>query len=155
MPASSKSVIDSKLIRELAKILRETELSEIEIERGDMKLRVVRNLTAGAQIMHAAAPAPVSDPAAAPVAAETPAVSAAAEGAIPSPMVGTAYLRPDPEADAFKSEGDEVKEGETVLLIEAMKTFNPIAAPRSGKLTKLLVTDGQPVEFGEPLFIIA
>lgn len=162
---SPKPQIDSKLVRELADILKDTELTEIEVEKGELKIRVARELTV-APVAVAAAPAPVAA-APAPVAPapaqasppETPAATDAADakshpGAVNSPMVGTAYLRPSPDADAFKKAGDSVKEGETILLVEAMKTFNPISAPKSGKLLEFLVEDGQPVEYGEALFII-
>jgi acetyl-CoA carboxylase biotin carboxyl carrier protein len=104
--------------------------------------------------------APVAAPAAAPVAAPAAETAPAGEtksaaGAVTSPMVGTAYLRPSPDADAFKNVGDAVKEGETILLVEAMKTFNPITAPKSGTLTEMLVDDAQPVEYGEALFVIS
>lgn len=164
---SSRPPIDSKLVRELADILKDTELTEIEVEKGELKIRVARELTAApAAVYQAAAPAPA--PAAAPTPAPAPAASApetpaspgaadpkAHPGAVTSPMVGTAYLRPSPDADAFKRVGDAVKEGETILLVEAMKTFNPITAPASGTLTEMLVDDAQPVEYGEALFIIS
>jgi acetyl-CoA carboxylase biotin carboxyl carrier protein len=152
----STSAFDPKMVRELADILRDTELTEIEVERGDLRLRVARTLTA----------APVQQVAAAPVAAAAPTAPAAPTpapvgggneapaNATPSPMVGTVYIRPNPDADAFFNVGDAVKEGDTILLIEAMKTFNQITAPKSGKLSNMLVEDGQPVEFGEPLFVI-
>lgn len=152
---------ETKLIRELADILNETDLSEIEMEKGDLKIRVSRQ---SAQVVNAVA-APMVAPAPAAVAIPSPvaAVAAAAEvladvsdhpGAVKSPMVGTAYIRPSPDASPFVSEGDMISEGDTVLLIEAMKTFNPITAPKSGKITKIMVSDAQPVEFGEALFII-
>lgn len=160
----SRPQIDSKLVRELADILKETELTEIEVEKGELKIRVARELLA-APAVYAAAPAaaPAAPVAAAPVPAatsgapETKAAPAAASDAdaIKSPMVGTAYLRPSPEVDQFKKEGDVVKEGDTILLVEAMKTFNPINAPKSGTLTKLFVDDAQPIEYGEPLFVIS
>jgi acetyl-CoA carboxylase biotin carboxyl carrier protein len=148
---TSNPQVDSKLVRELADILNDTELTEIEVEKGELRIRVAREITAAP----AAAPAPA--PASAP---ETPAATGAADakshpGAVTSPMVGTVYLRPSPEADQFKKAGDSVKEGETILLVEAMKTFNPITAPKSGTLTELLVDDAQPVEYGEALFIIS
>lgn len=163
MATSSKSggksaAFDPKLVRELAEILNDTDLSEIEVERGDLRLRVARTLQA--QIVpQALAPAPVvPTPAATPAPAAAPAPAEPAGNApvdvVPSPMVGTVYLRPNPDADAFVNVGDPVKEGDTVLLIEAMKTFNPITAPKSGTLTAMLVDDSQPVEFGEPLFVI-
>ena len=148
------SGVETKLIRELAKILNDTDLSEIEMEKGDLRLRVARG-TGPVTVAHAA-PAPV---AAAPVAAApeaTPVEAAPADNpnAVKSPMVGTAYVRPSPDKDPFVNVGDKVKEGETILLVEAMKTFNPIKAPRSGTVTEVLVQDAQPVEFGEALIII-
>lgn len=156
---------DAKFVRELAKILKDTDLTEIAVERGDLKIRVAREFPAApavhyapAPVQHAApAPAPMSAPA--PALASTPEAVAVADpkshpGAVNSPMVGTCYLRPSPDADLFKKAGDAVKEGETILLIEAMKTFNPITAPKSGKLIEILVAEAQPVEYGEPLFII-
>lgn len=151
---------DTKLVRELAKILNDTGLTEIEMEKGSLKIRVAKG---GGQIVQAmaaapvaAAPAPIaSQPIAAP-AAKTEKVDAAAHpGAAKSPMVGTVYTRPSPDADSFVKVGDKVKEGDTIVLIEAMKTFNPITATKSGKIEEILVEDAQPVEFGEVLFIIA
>ena len=143
--------VDEALIRQLAGLLDETGLGEIELEEGDSKIRVVK---AGVSAPSYAAPAPLPAPAsAAPVA--TPAEDAAAHpGAIKSPMVGVCYLSADPKSDPFCSEGDSVKEGDTILLIEAMKVFNPIVATKSGTVSRILVTDGTPVEFGEPLVII-
>ncbi|MEO1135550.1 MAG: acetyl-CoA carboxylase biotin carboxyl carrier protein [Pseudomonadota bacterium] len=146
---------DSAWIRELAGILEETGLTEIEIEKNDVRLRVSRQ-GGGAAIYAAAPPAP-SAPApaaasAAPASNTTPESSHA--GAVKSPMVGTAYLSPSPGADPFTSEGAQVTEGQTIMIVEAMKTMNPIAAPRSGKVTKIFVTDAQPVEYDEPLLII-
>ncbi len=156
--AKSASAFDPKLVRELAEILRETELTEIEVERGDTRVYVARTLTAAPVQQVAAAPAPAAAPqpaAAAPAApAAAPSGGDAPANATPSPMVGTVYLRPNPDADAFAKVGAAVKEGDTILLVEAMKTFNPITAPKSGKLSSMLVEDGQPVEFGEPLFVI-
>ena len=151
---------DTKLVRELAKILNDTGLTEIEMEKGSLKIRVAKG---GGQIVQAmAAPAPVAAaPAAAPatsqpVAAPTTKADASAHpGAAKSPMVGTVYTRPSPDADAFVKVGDKVKAGDTIVLIEAMKTFNPITATKSGKIEEVLVEDAQPVEFGEVLFIIA
>ncbi|MEP6343393.1 MAG: acetyl-CoA carboxylase biotin carboxyl carrier protein [Maricaulaceae bacterium] len=149
---------ETKLIRELASILNETDLTEIEMEKGDLKIRVSKTSEMVAAPMQAyapaAAPAPSSQPVAAPAAVTEKTDAAAHPGAVKSPMVGTAYVRPSPDADAFFKVGDSVKEGDTVLLIEAMKTFNPIAAPKSGKILEILVDDAQPVEFGEALFII-
>jgi len=159
---NEKSPISADVVRELAEILRETELTEIEVERGDLRLRVARELTAApmAMQMPAMAPAPVAAapaPAAAPP--ETPAPTDASDmsahpGVLKSPMVGTVYRQSSPDDDPFANVGDMVKEGDTVLLIEAMKTFNPIIAHKPGKIADILVEDGQPVEFGEPLFII-
>jgi len=155
---------DAKFVRELAKILKDTDLTEIEVERGDLKIRVAREFPAPPAVHYAAAPAPAPAPAPAAISAPVPAAASAPEaaaadpkthpGAVNSPMVGTCYLRPSPDADLFKKAGDTVKEGETILLIEAMKTFNPITAPKSGKLIEILVAEAQPVEYGEPLFII-
>ncbi|WP_026940627.1 acetyl-CoA carboxylase biotin carboxyl carrier protein [Hellea balneolensis] len=152
---------DTKLVRELAKILNDTGLTEIEMEKGSLKIRVAKG---GGQIVQAMAPSPaqlapaVSAPArvSQPVAAPTTKADASAHpGAAKSPMVGTVYTRPSPDADAFVKVGDKVKEGDTIVLIEAMKTFNPITATKSGKIEEILVEDAQPVEFGEVLFIIA
>jgi len=141
---------ETKLIRELAKILDAENLSEIEMEKGDLRLRVTRQLTGAAAVT-----APIAQPVA-PAAAETPDVNPADEaGAVTSPMVGTAYVRSSPDADTFFNVGDKIKAGDTVLLVEAMKTFNPIKAPNSGTLKKVLVEDGQPVEYGEVLLVIS
>jgi acetyl-CoA carboxylase biotin carboxyl carrier protein len=148
----SKSGVDQELIRQLAALLTETDLSEIEIETESLRLRVARQM---ATVAHVAAPAPAAAPAAAAPAAAAPADAGGAHpGAVPSPMVGTAYLAPEPGAPVFVQPGSNVTEGQTILIIEAMKTMNHIPAPRSGKLTRVLVDDGQPVEFGEPLFVI-
>jgi len=145
----SKAGVDQELIRQLAALLTETDLSEIEIETDGLKLRVARQVAQA--VTHIAAPAPAAHAAAAaPVAAE----GASHPGAVNSPMVGTAYLAPEPGAAVFAQVGQQISEGQTVLIIEAMKTMNHIPAPRSGKLTAVLVDDGQPVEFGEPLFVI-
>ena len=150
---------DTKLVRELAKILNDTGLTEIEMEKGSLKIRVAKG---GGQVVQAvAAPAPVaaapapSQPVAAPAAKTEKKDASAHPGAVKSPMVGTVYTRPSPDADAFVKVGDKVKEGDTIVLIEAMKTFNPITATKSGKIEEILVEDAQPVEFGEVLFIIA
>ena len=151
---------ETKLIRELAGILNETGLTEIEMEKGTLKIRVSKtNEVIAAPIQSYAPPAAAPAPVASAPAVETPAPSSKADasahpGAVKSPMVGTAYVRPSPDADQFVKIGDSVKEGDTVMLIEAMKTFNPITAPKSGKIEDILVQDSQPVEFGEALFII-
>jgi acetyl-CoA carboxylase biotin carboxyl carrier protein len=149
--------IDARLVRKLADILKDTGLSEIEVEHAGLKIRVARELTAApVNYVQAAAPAyapaPVAAPAAAPAAEAAPA--AARGDAVKSPMVGTAYLSPQPGADAFIKVGDTVSAGQTLLIVEAMKTMNPIAAPKAGKVVEILVADAQPVEFGEPLVVI-
>lgn len=139
-------------IRELAGILEETGLTEIEIEKNDLRLRVSRQ---GGMTAYAAPAPAAAAPAAAPAAAAAaPAADTSHPGAVKSPMVGTAYLSPSPGADPFVREGAQVTEGQTVMIVEAMKTMNPITAPRSGKVTKIIVSDAQPVEFDEPLIII-
>jgi acetyl-CoA carboxylase biotin carboxyl carrier protein len=141
--------IDARLVRKLADILKDTGLSEIEVEHVGLKIRVARELTV-APTAYVAAPAPV----AAPFAAPAPAPAAVRGDAVKSPMVGTAYLSPQPGADAFIKVGDTVSAGQTLLIVEAMKTMNPIAAPKAGKIVEILVADAQPVEFGEPLVVI-
>jgi acetyl-CoA carboxylase biotin carboxyl carrier protein len=142
---------DSALIRELALLLDETSLTEIEIERAGLRVRVARNITMTAS-MPANYQVPASVGAAAPVAAV--ADLAKHPGAVPSPMVGTAYWSPEPGAKPFIEVGSKVSAGQTLLIIEAMKTMNQIPSPRAGTVTQILVEDGQPVEFGEPLVII-
>lgn len=150
--------VDPGLVRELAAILNDTGLSEIEVEHGELRLRLARTLTVAAApaattVVHAAAAAAPAAPA--PAAPSAPAADPAKHpGAVPSPMVGTAYLSPEPGAAAFIKVGDSVTQGQTLMVVEAMKTFNPIPAPRAGKVTAILVTDAQPVEFGEPLVIL-
>jgi acetyl-CoA carboxylase biotin carboxyl carrier protein len=144
--------VDIKLVRQLAELLDETSLSEIEVEDGDRKIKVARTLSGVATTMVAAAPA-----AAAPVTAPAPPVSVAPAdhpGTVKSPMVGTAYMTPDPDAAPFVTVGASVSEGQTILIIEAMKVMNQIAAPRAGKVTQILVASGQPVEFDQPLVVI-
>jgi acetyl-CoA carboxylase biotin carboxyl carrier protein len=146
--------IDSAAIRELADLLAETGLTEIEIEQGGTRMRVSRQVThmvsQGAPM--AAAPA-VAAPAAAP--AEAPKSSGPAVGGVPSPMVGTVYIAPEPGKPPFVKVGDTVKEGDTLLIVEAMKTMNPILAPRAGKVTEICIRDAQPIEFGQILMIIS
>jgi len=140
---------DSVLIRELALLLAETNLTEIEIERAGLRVRVARNISIAASVpsaVHSVA-APVAVPAAATDMAKHP-------GVVPSPMVGTAYWAPEPGAKPFIEVGTKVTAGQTLLIIEAMKTMNQIPSPRAGTVTQILVEDGQPVEFGEPLVII-
>lgn len=147
---------DKNLIRELALLLDETNLSEIELEQKDFRIRVARQLRIEASVPTYAAPAPVAAAAAvAPAAAVVEVADPARHpGVVPSPMVGTAYLSPEPGARPYIEVGDRVNEGQTVLIVEAMKTMNQIPAPRSGVLKQVLVKDAQPVEYGEPLFII-
>ena len=147
----SRQPVDADAIRALAEILRETGLTEIEIAEKDSRIRVVR---APAQTVQAYAPAPLAAAAAPAAAAHDPADFSKHPGAVTSPMVGVVYLSPEPNAPAFVSEGHAVTAGQTLLLIEAMKTFNQIKAPRAGTLRKLLVTSGSPVEFGEVLAVI-
>ncbi|MBF9150132.1 acetyl-CoA carboxylase biotin carboxyl carrier protein [Novosphingobium sp. 1Y9A] len=149
--------IDGKLVRELAELLAETGLSEIEVEDGERKIRVARQLTAApvAQVA-VAAPAPVA--AAAPAAAPAAPAAAPVEdhaNAVKSPMVGTCYLAAEPGAANFVSVGQSVKAGETLLIIEAMKVMNPITAPAAGVVKAILVENAQPVEFDQPLVVIA
>jgi acetyl-CoA carboxylase biotin carboxyl carrier protein len=150
--------IDARLVRKLADILKDTGLSEIEVEHAGLKIRVARELTVAAAptqyVQAAAAPAYAPAPAAAAPAAEAPAPAAHAGEAVKSPMVGTVYLSPQPGADAFIKVGDTVSAGQTLLIVEAMKTMNPISAPKAGKVVEILVADAQPVEFGEPLVIV-
>ena len=145
---------DGALIRELALLLAETNLTEIEIERAGLRVRVARNISIAASVpttMQVAAPAPVAA-VAAPAAAATDVSKH--PGGVPSPMVGTAYWASEPGAKPFIEVGSKVSVGQTLLIIEAMKTMNQIPSPRAGTVTQILVEDGQPVEFGEPLVII-
>jgi acetyl-CoA carboxylase biotin carboxyl carrier protein len=142
---------DSALIRELALLLGETNLTEIEIERSGLRVRVARNISIAASV-----PVGVAGAAPAPVAAAPATVGDIAKhpGVVPSPMVGTAYWASEPGAKPFIEVGSKVSVGQTLLIIEAMKTMNQIPSPRAGTVTQILVEDGQPVEFGEPLVII-
>ncbi|MCG8447082.1 MAG: acetyl-CoA carboxylase biotin carboxyl carrier protein [Hyphomicrobiales bacterium] len=152
--SSEKIDIDKDLIRDLADILNETDLSEIEVERAGFRIKVARTLN-----VHMSASAPP-----APVASAAPDLPSAAKeetgalgpsgSVVTSPMVGTAYRAAEPGAKPFVEVGDQVEEGQTILIVEAMKTFNPIPAPRSGVVKAILVADQQPVEFGEPLMTI-
>lgn len=162
---SKSGPIEPSTIRELAEILSETGLTEIEVEQGSLRVRVAKeppaqivHATAGAPAPTAMAAAPAPGPAAPPP--ETPAPRGSADplahpGAIASPMVGTAYLAPEPGADPFIKVGQSVRQGDTLLLIEAMKTFNPIKAAKSGTISEVFVTDGTPVEFGQALLVVA
>ena len=143
--------VDAALVRQLAELLDETKLTEIEVQDGERKIRVARK---AAQIM-ASMPAPV---AAAPAQVVTAPAAAAPvadlSNALKSPMVGTLYLFPEPGAKPFVNVGDTVSEGQTLVIIEAMKVMNPIAAPRAGKISRILVENGQPVEYDQPLIVI-
>ncbi len=156
----ASAAMDSGLIRDLANLLDEANLTEIEVEQTGLRVRVARNVTVAAavaapQFTHAhslpAAPAAAPAPASAPAAAADVAVH---PGVVPSPMVGTVYLAPEPGAKKFVDIGATVKVGDTLLIVEAMKTMNQILSPRAGTVTQMLVEDGQPVEFGEALLII-
>ena len=149
---SGSMQVDTDLVRELAAMLNDTGLSEIEVEDGERKIRVSRNMTAISAPMMAAPVAAAAAPAPAAAAPSAPAISA---NAMKSPMVGTAYLSPEPDAAPFVSVGQQVKAGDTVLIIEAMKVMNPIVAATSGTVTEILVESGQPVEFDQPLLVIA
>ncbi|MDH3593590.1 MAG: acetyl-CoA carboxylase biotin carboxyl carrier protein [Rhodospirillales bacterium] len=145
-----KLELDEELVRKLSGLLDETGLTEIEYEGGGHRIRVVRGGT-----VLAAAPAPAAPPqVAAPAPADGAPADAVPANAVTSPMVGTAYCAPEPGAPAFVSVGDTVKEGQTLLIIEAMKVMNQIPSPKAGKVSQILVQDGQPVEYGEPLLII-
>jgi acetyl-CoA carboxylase biotin carboxyl carrier protein len=157
-----KEAIDTRLVRRLADILKDTDLSEIEVERGDLKIRVARQSAFMAAPQLLAAPTLAQTPVAAPAPAPSASTPAAAppQGEtlrgeqIKSPMVGTVYLAPQPGAKRFVGVGETVSAGQTLLIVEAMKTMNPIPSPKAGTITKVLVEDGQPVEFGEPLVVI-
>jgi len=154
-----KQNTDVDFITALAELLRSNDLTEIEVMRefgkdDVLNVRVARQMQTATTVavpMAAAPAAPVASAAPAPVANADPAQLA---GAVNSPMVGTAYLSAEPGADAFVKVGDTVKEGQTLLIVEAMKTMNQIPAPKSGKVTRILVDDGAPVEFGDPLIIL-
>ena len=148
--------IDSKLVRELAELLAETGLTEIEVEDGDRKIKVARQITAAPVQTYASAPAarPAAAPAL-PLASSAPEPAAVDANALKSPMVGTAYLTPEPGAAAFISIGGQVKAGDTLLIIEAMKVMNPITADKAGTITAILIENAQPVEFDQPLVVIS
>jgi acetyl-CoA carboxylase biotin carboxyl carrier protein len=154
-PKASADPIDARLVRKLADILTETGLSEIEVEHGGLKIRVAKQLTA----VHMTAPAPVATSAPAPAAPASAAAPAAeaprhAGEVVKSPMVGTVYMQSQPDSPPFIKVGDTIQAGQTLMIVEAMKTMNPIPAPKGGKVVEILVGDGQPVEFGEPLVVI-
>jgi acetyl-CoA carboxylase biotin carboxyl carrier protein len=149
----TKSTLDSDMVRELARLLDETGLTEIEIEQEGFRVRVSRGQQAFAAVAPTASPLP-PQPAAEVPAPPAPENFASHPGAVKSPMVGTAYRAPAPNAPPFVEVGSMVKQGQTLLIIEAMKTMNQIPAPRAGRVEEVLVQDGQPVEYGEPLMII-
>jgi acetyl-CoA carboxylase biotin carboxyl carrier protein len=146
--------VDAGLVRQLAELLDDTRLTEIEVQDGDRRIRVARNVSISAQAAPvAAAPAPAVAPAADPAPA-TPAPAGAHPGTVKSPMVGTAYLSSTPGAKPFVAAGDQISAGDTLLIVEAMKVMNPIISPRAGKVTQIMVENGQPVEFDQPLVIV-
>jgi acetyl-CoA carboxylase biotin carboxyl carrier protein len=148
--------VDVKLVRELAKMLDTTNLTEIEVADGERRIRVVRK--PAAQTLSYAAPAPAAPlavPAPAALSVEAAPAAGPAAGTIKSPMVGTCYLTPEPDAPAFVTVGDAVKAGQTLLIVEAMKVMNPITAPASGTVQAILVENGQPVEYDQPLIVVA
>lgn len=153
MTTDKKTGFNTDLIRDLAEILNDTNLSDIEVEQDDLRIRVSRTIggAVAAQPIYAAPTAISGMPA--PIAA-IPAVEAVSKNAVPSPMVGTAYLSPAPGARPFVEVGQQVSEGQTLLIVEAMKTMNPISSPRAGTVKAILVEDAQPVEFGEPLVVV-
>lgn len=154
--ADKKPAIDQSLIRDLANILNETDLTEIEVEQDDLRIRVSRAGTpqyVSAPVPAMAAPAQLASAGAA-IAAAPAAEARSSKNAVTAPMVGTAYLSPAPGSRPFVEVGAVVKEGQTILIIEAMKTMNQIPAPRSGKVTEIFVEDGAPVEYGEALVVI-
>jgi len=155
-PPEKNGRFDTGLIRELAAILREADLGEIEIEQGGMRIKVVKPEPKAVHVAQAYAPAPAAQAAAAAsaAAAAPPASLRDHPGAVKSPMVGTIYLQAEEGSPKYVKVGDMVNAGATLLLIEAMKTFNPVIAPRPGKVVQILVDNQQPVEFGEPLVII-
>jgi acetyl-CoA carboxylase biotin carboxyl carrier protein len=146
--------VDSALVKELAELLFANELTEIEVEDGDRKVRVRREAAPVMAYAPAAMAAPAAVPSAAVAPAAEPAAAALPADAVKSPMVGTAYLSPEPGAKPFIAVGAPVKQGDTLLIIEAMKVMNPITAPKAGKISQILVGDSQPVEFDQPLVVI-
>ena len=159
MASSSKAKsfsAETKFVKELTAILDESNLTELEFESEDISVRLARGTTIAAApaMMAATAPAPAPVAPAESAAAATPGDAAAHPGAVKSPMVGTVYLAPEPDAPLFAKEGDQVKKGQTLFIVEAMKVMNPITAPADGKLTRILVDNAQPIEFDQPLAII-
>ncbi|OFW99804.1 MAG: acetyl-CoA carboxylase, biotin carboxyl carrier protein [Alphaproteobacteria bacterium RIFCSPHIGHO2_12_FULL_63_12] len=156
MSSYKPNAAEAAWIRELAAILDQTGLTEIEIEKSDVRVRVARTVAAGPAVAYAAAAPAQGARALEPQssAAPSPASEAPPADAVTSPMVGTIYLSPSPGADPFVKAGDNVAQGQTLMIVEAMKTMNPISAPKAGKVRQILVRDAQPVEFGEPLIVI-
>ncbi len=150
---ATKFEVNEELVRKLADLLQETGLNEIEYEVNDHRIRVAKGPDVVGLAAPAAAPAVPCAPAA-PVATAASAPDAVPAGAVTAPMVGTVYVASEPGAAPFVKVGDAVTEGQTLLIIEAMKVMNPLAAPRAGTVTQVLVSDGQPVEYGEPLLVI-
>ena len=147
--------VDVSLVRQLAELLDDTQLTEIEVEDGDRRIRVARKVHGGgAPVAYAPPPAPLAAPAAAPVAAPEAAPATISANAVRSPMVGTAYLSPNPEAKPFVAIGDTVAAGDTLVIVEAMKVMNPITAPSAGTVKAILIENGQPVEFDQPLVVV-
>ncbi|MDX6805426.1 acetyl-CoA carboxylase biotin carboxyl carrier protein [Terrihabitans rhizophilus] len=151
MTKDATKSFDHELIRQLAQLLNETDLSEIEIENDDLRVRVARTIQVSAPVYQAPAAGGFAAPAAAAAAVEDKSKSV---GAVLSPMVGTAYRSPEPGAKSFIEVGTEVRQGQTLLIIEAMKTMNAIPASKGGRVKEILFDDGQPVEFGQPLVIV-
>lgn len=154
--STAKNSLDTGLVRELAAILRDADLGEVEVEHDGLRIRVSKAspMQAPAPVQYAAAPAPAAAPASPAAAAPAPAAAPVSANAVTSPMVGTVYLSPEPGSKAFVQVGDKVKKGDTLMLVEAMKTFNPVEAPQAGTVKEIIVQDAQPVEFGEPLIVI-
>jgi acetyl-CoA carboxylase biotin carboxyl carrier protein len=158
----AQTPIDTKLVRRLADILKDTGLSEIEVEQGELRIRVARELTvqAAPQVYAAPPPQPATAPPPAPAPTAAPAPGAPASpperkgDLVKSPMVGTIYLQATPGQPPFVKPGDKVTEGQTLMIVEAMKTMNPIPAPRAGVVVEILVEDSQPVEYGAPLVVL-
>lgn len=159
--SNGKTKLDTGVIRELAAILREADLGELEVEHEGLRVRVTKPAPPPVQsFAHApagghVAPQTVAAAAPAPVASADTGPAAMDENTVTSPMVGTVYLSPEPGARVFVNVGDKVKKGDTLMLVEAMKTFNPVESPRSGTVTRIIVEDAQPVEYGEPLIVIS
>lgn len=148
--------VDIELVRQLATVLDETNLTEIEVEDGDRKVRVARKAAAAAPVAYAPPPVAQAPATAAPAAmpSDPASITPAHENAVKSPMVGTAYLAAEPGAAPFISVGSQVKAGDTLIIVEAMKVMNPIAAPHGGTVKAILIENGQPVEFDQPLVVV-